>query len=59
MIRDEIKLCLKGGRQASKHKEYLRLYKELTGKDYPNQSCTGCAIKYLHRFLENYYERTK
>lgn len=53
---DEAKLTLKGGRTAAKHKEYLQVYKKITGKDYPNSKCTGCSIKYLHRFIEKWYQ---
>jgi len=53
---DEAKLCIKGGRKADKHQLYLNTYKKITGKDYPNQKCTGCAVKYLHTFIEHWYK---
>lgn len=58
-LSDECKLVLKGGRHPDKHQDYLKLYEKLTGKAYPHSKCTGCAVKYLHRFIENYYNKTK
>ena len=56
---EQARLALKGGRTAAKHQEYLRVYRQITGSDYPNKNCTGCAVKYLHRFIEGWYERNK
>ena len=56
---EDVRQTLRGGRTGAKFNEYLRVYKLITGKDYPNKNCTGCATKYLHRFLEHWYETNK
>ena len=49
----EIKTILKGGRHPDKYSLYRKAYTEITGKTYSDK-CTGCATKFLYRFLQHY-----
>jgi len=53
------RLALKGGRKADKFNDYLNVYKLITGHEYPQTNCTGCSLKFLHRFIENWYDKNK
>jgi hypothetical protein len=56
-LKVEVQQVLKGGRTAAKYNQYLAVYKRLTGKDYPKSNCNSCSLKYLYRFIENWYDK--
>ena len=55
-LKNKVGETLKGGQKFDMHKLYLALYKEVSGKDYPHSKCTGCANRYLFRYLKGWYD---
>ena len=55
---ERVKTQVKAGRHNNRFAEYKQLYEEITGKTYAS-GCSGCACKYLYRFLQGWYENNK
>jgi len=55
-LKERVGETIKGGQRFDHHKLYLLLYEEIVGKPYPNSKCTGCANRYLFKYLKGWYD---